>query len=78
MKGKVWFGYISTRHTVREKIVRHINVDTGKLMLDRLPAIKCLTWNDLVRDSGQYTQDARHIYEGSQRWFTPRDDDWDD
>jgi hypothetical protein len=57
---------------------RHMNNDTGKYNLDKMAGIKALTWHEVCEPESQCHSDPRHIHEGKQdRWFTPKDDDFD-
>lgn len=63
--------------TANERNYRYLNYETGKVDRDKLPAIRSLSWSELVEPNhaGGFHGESYSI---DRAWFTPKDDDFDE
>lgn len=75
-----------SRHTVMLFDRKYYNIDTGKYDTDRLPTLYHQSLSELV-ESGDYNNGAPYerytkfyskLNPEIEKWFTPKDDDFDD
>lgn len=58
---------------------KYFNIDTGKFNTDKLVTIKSYTLQEMVESDYVSGHDRTPKYfNEDRRWFTPKDDDWDD
>lgn len=78
---RLWLHQVRERtHTVMLHDKRYFDVDSGKFITDKLPTIHSLNLNDMMSRSQNYNDNAEDEFFDDyehQKWFTPKDDDFD-
>lgn len=76
---KTFFTYpFIKRQSVIDWGKKYLNIDTGKYDSNKMLSIKGYTLGEIACEDRCSYLEIKNYYLNNQKWFTPRDDDWED